>query len=108
MTVIDRKLENELVSEHPDKEQLHVFYKKQNTLVSERNVLQDALERIYEEELNRLTEIRDSGQLRTMESEELNKEINFFTSILDFGFHSIDEDIKYDAIHQKLQKLPER
>ena len=50
MAVIDRKLENELVSEHPDKEQLHVFFKKQNTLVSERNVLQDALERIYEEE----------------------------------------------------------
>ena len=107
MAVIDRKLENELVSEHPDKEQLHVFFKKQHTLVSERNVLQDALERIYEEELNRLTELRDSRQLRTMESEELNNEINFFTSILDFGFHSIDEDIKYDAIHQKLQKLPD-
>ena len=107
MSQNDRDLEIELENEVTNKDNLLLLFKHKNMLVNKRAVLKDALERMYEEEINKLIKTREIGKLSTSESEELNQEIVTFTSILDFELENTEKDIKYDALHIKLKNLPE-
>ena len=107
MSQNDRDLEIELENEVTNKDNLLLLLKHKNMLVNKRAVLKDALERMYEEGINKLIKTREIGKLSTSESEELNKEIVTFTSILDFELENTEKDIKYDDLHIKLKNLPE-
>ena len=107
MSQNDRDLEIELENEVTNKDNLLLLFKHKHMLVNKRAVLKDALERMYEEEINKLIKTKEIGKLSTSESEELNKEIVTFTSILDFKLENTEKDIKYDDLHIKLKNLPE-
>eukprot|EP00112_Aurelia_sp_Birch-Aquarium-sp1_P005270 Seg1598.4 transcript_id=Seg1598.4/GoldUCD/mRNA.D3Y31 product="Potassium channel AKT3" protein_id=Seg1598.4/GoldUCD/D3Y31 len=101
---IDGLLEAELKSNVQDKDSLLLLFTRHNKVVNKCKEYQDVLEKLYESEIQRLSKFSDS--LIVPQSEQLCKEIDVFTKILDFDLEKIEEDIDCTKLHFKLRDLP--
>ena len=101
----DAIMERELNSE-TTKETILLLFQRQSIIMRTKESLHNALERLYEEEMQKLLTNVKRGEISCAESEELDNEIIKFTTLLDFDMENVDKDIHFEKVHLKLSSLP--
>ena len=104
---VNKLLEGKACKKTLEKETLIMLLTRQHSLNIQINQYRTALEKIYEEELNKLIEEKKAGQLNVNETKQLQDEIDKLKASFDFELESPENQLKDLDLQSRLRELPE-